>query len=159
MGFVPVDPHTLQSRADPRVFAAGDAAALAASKAGSVAHFEGEVVAENVARFLDGAAPTAHFDGHTNYFVETGDGKALLIDFNDETEPLPGRYPGRFGLPLLRESRLNHRGKQLFEPLYWHVLLPGRDVPGIRSAMPVRGKRLPAATDAAPGAPTPATTR
>lgn len=159
MGFVPVDPHTLQSRIDPHVFAAGDAAALAASKAGSVAHFEGEVLAENVAQFLDGETPTAHFDGHTNCFVETGQGKALLIDFNDETEPLPGRYPGRFGLPLLRESRLNHWGKRLFEPLYWHVLLPGRGLPGIGPIMPVRGKQYSAAADASSGVQAPVSTR
>ena len=41
LGFVPVDPHTLQSPTNPNVFALGDAAALPISKAGSVTHFEG----------------------------------------------------------------------------------------------------------------------
>ena len=36
---------------------------------------------------------TGSFDGHANCFVESGDGKALLIDFNYDTEPLPGTYP------------------------------------------------------------------
>jgi hypothetical protein len=31
---------------------------------------------------------------------------------------LPGRYPNAFGLPLLRESRLNHLGKLAFQWLY-----------------------------------------
>jgi sulfide:quinone oxidoreductase len=44
------------------------------------------------------------------------------------------------GLPLLKESRLNHLGKLMFQSLYWHSLLPGRDLPGVGSAMPVRGK-------------------
>ena len=69
-----------------------------------------------------------------------GGGRALLIDFNYDTEPLGGHYPGPFGLPLLRPSRLNHLGKLAFQPLYWHGLLPGRDIPGIGPAMPVRGK-------------------
>ncbi len=36
---------------------------------------------------------TGSFDGHANCFIESGDGKGLLIDFNYDTEPLPGKYP------------------------------------------------------------------
>jgi len=138
--FVPVDKHVLQSVARPDIFVIGDAAAIPASKAGSVAHFQGEVVAHNILRYLAGAPLDARFDGHTNCFVESGFGKALLIDFNYETEPLPGRFPGAVGLPLLRESRLNHLGKRMFGWLYWHALLPGHDIPGVRTDMPLRGK-------------------
>ncbi len=140
LNFVPTDEHTMQSKAAPNVFVIGDAANLPASKAGSVAHFAGEVLAENVRRYLADESLDATFDGHTNCFIETGFGKALLIDFNYETEPLPGHYPTRVGLPLLKESRLNHLGKLMFQPLYWHALLPGRDVPGIGSRMPTAGK-------------------
>jgi sulfide:quinone oxidoreductase len=49
------------------------------------------------------------------------------------------------GLPLLEESRLNHLGKLLFESVYWHGLLPGREIPGIGASMPTAGKRPPAA--------------
>ena len=49
LGFVPTDPHTLQSHAQPNVFAIGDATNVPTSKAGSVTHFEGEVLIENVA--------------------------------------------------------------------------------------------------------------
>lgn len=140
LGFVPTDPHTLQSTVRPNIFVIGDAAALPASKAGSVTHFEGETLVRNVARFLVGQEPLPGFDGHANCFVEAGFGKALLIDFNYDTEPLPGHYPGALGLPLLKESRLNHLGKLLFAWLYWHSLLPGRDLPGVSSAMPHAGK-------------------
>ena len=140
LGFVPVDPHTLQAKVKPNVFALGDATDLPAPKAGSVAHFEGEVLAGNVRRFLAGEPLAASFDGHANCFVETGRGRALLIDFNYDTEPLTGHYPGRLGLPLLRPSRLNHLGKLAFQQLYWHGLLPGHDIPGIGAAMPTRGK-------------------
>jgi sulfide:quinone oxidoreductase len=141
LGFVPTDPHTLQSTARPNVFAIGDAANLPISKAGSVTHFEGEVLTENVRRFLAGKELDASYDGHANCFIETGFGKALLIDFNYETEPLPGRFPNAVGpLPLLRESRLNHLGKLMFQWLYWHALLPGRDIPGISADMTMHGK-------------------
>jgi sulfide:quinone oxidoreductase len=153
LNFVPSDERTLQSKVAPNIFVIGDAADLPASKAGSVAHFEGETLVGNVQHFLAGELLDATFDGHTNCFIETGFGKALLIDFNYDTEPLPGRYPGRIGLPLLRESRLNHIGKRLFEPAYWHSLLPGRDLPGIGSTMPTAGKRTtprPAPEEARP---------
>ncbi len=147
LGFIPVNCRTLQATARPNVFAIGDATDAPASKAGSVAHFEGDVLAGGIRAYLAGQPVTAEFDGHTNCFVETGAGKALLIDFNYDTEPLTGHYPARLGLPLLRESRLNHLGKLAFQPLYWHGLLPGRDLPGIGTAMPRRGKRgLPAST-------------
>jgi sulfide:quinone oxidoreductase len=146
LGFVPTDPATLQARAKPNVFVLGDATDVPTSKAGSVTHFEGEIVAENVERFLADRPLLSTFDGHANCFIETGFGKALLIDFNYDTEPLPGHFPGRFGpLPLLRESRLNHLGKLAFQWLYWHALLPGRPLPGIGPTMPTAGKRLSAA--------------
>ncbi len=140
LGFIPVNPRTLQSTVKPNVFAIGDTTDVPASKAGSVAHFEGGVVTDGVRAYLAGQPLTGAFDGHTNCFIETGGGKALLIDFNYDTEPLVGHYPARVGLPLLKESRLNHLGKLAFQQLYWHSLLPGRDLPGISSAMPQRGK-------------------
>ena len=140
---MPTDEHTLQSKVRPNVFALGDAAALPISKAGSVTHFEGEVLVENIRRFLAGEALDASYDGHANCFIETGFSKAMLIDFNYETEPLPGHFPGPVGLPLLKESRLNHLGKLMFQWLYWHSLLPGRDIPGVTSAMPNRGSTSP----------------
>jgi sulfide:quinone oxidoreductase len=143
LGFVPTDQRTLQSKARPNVFVIGDAADIPTSKAGSVAHFSGEIVARNIARYLAGEPLDAVFDGHTNCFIESGGGKALLIDFNYDTEPLTGHFPGPVGLPLLRQSRLNHLGKLAFGWLYWHVLLPGREIPAVHSRMPAAGKHLP----------------
>ena len=140
LNFVPADEHTLQAAAAPNIFVIGDAANVPASKAGSVTHFEGETLVENVRRHLAGEPLVGGFDGHANCFIETGFRKALLIDFNYETEPLPGHYPGPVGLPLLKESRLNHLGKLMFQWFYWHSLLPGRDLPGIGADMPAAGK-------------------
>ena len=135
LGFVPTDPHTLQSRAAKNIFVIGDASDVPTSKAGSVTHFEGETVVENIQRFLNGRELAASYDGHANCFVETGFHRALLIDFDYDVEPLPGRYPERHlgPLSLLAESRLNHLAKLAFQPLYWHVLLPGHDIPGVSS--------------------------
>jgi sulfide:quinone oxidoreductase len=141
LNFIPSDIHTLQAKAKANIFVIGDATNLPASKAGSVTHFEGEVLVANVQKFLAGQPLDSTYDGHANCFIETGFRKALLIDFNYETEPLPGHFPAGVGLPLLKESRLNHLGKLMFQWFYWHSLLPGRDVPGIGADMPESGKR------------------
>jgi sulfide:quinone oxidoreductase len=144
LNFVPTDERTLQAKAAPNIFVIGDAANVPTSKAGSVTHFEGETLVENIARHLDGQLPVEGFDGHSNCFIETGFHKALLIDFNYDHEPVPGHYPASIGLPLLKESRLNHLAKLLFQSVYWHGLLPGREIPGIGAAMPTAGKHLAA---------------
>ena len=116
---------------------------MPASKAGSVTHFEGDVLVENVTRFLAGRELDAFYDGQANCFVKTGFGRALLIDFNYDHEPTTGHFPAAVGLPLLKESRANHLGKLMFQSFYWHALLPGRDIPGVGPAMPTRGKPAP----------------
>jgi sulfide:quinone oxidoreductase len=40
---------------------------------------------------------------------------------------------------------MNHMGKLLFQWFYWHVLLPGRDIPGISTRMNMAGKTRPTA--------------
>jgi sulfide:quinone oxidoreductase len=154
MGFVLTDPATLQAKVKPNIFALGDATNVPASKAGSVAHFEAEVLTENVVAYLAGRPLAAAFDGHSNCFIETGRGRALLIDFNYDVEPLPGKFPFVFGpLSLLKETRLNHLGKRLFRWIYWHLLLPGRDLPGIPTRMSRVGKRWPPATETEAASP------
>ena len=56
-----------------------------------------------------------------------------------------GHVPTAVGMPLLKESRLNHLGKLMFQWFYWHALLPGRDVPGLGADMPDAGKDRPSA--------------
>ena len=142
LGFVTTDKQTLQATVQPNVFALGDATDLPTSKAGSVTHFEADVLVENVVRLLTNRELASGYDGHANCFVETGFHHALMLDFNYETEPVPGRFPAAVGLPLLRESRLNHLSKLAFQWIYWHALLPGRPLPGIGPRMPTRGKEL-----------------
>ncbi|HEX8952323.1 MAG TPA: FAD/NAD(P)-binding oxidoreductase, partial [Polyangia bacterium] len=130
-GWLPTNKHTLQSTQFQNVFALGDATDLPSSKAGAVAHFQSEVLFENILRFIDGRALAPDFDGHANCFIETGHGKAMLIDFNYETEPLPGRFPlpGVGPFTLLEESAVNHWGKLAFKWVYWNVLLAGKELP------------------------------
>lgn len=144
LNFVPTDPSTLQSKEHENIFVIGDATNIPTSKAGSVAHFEAEILTENILNFIKGEALEASFDGHANCFVETGRGKALLIDFNYKQEPVPGTFPipGIGPLQLLRETRLNHIGKLAFKWIYWNMLLKGRPIPFVAPEMSLAGKEL-----------------
>lgn len=146
LNYVPTDKHTLVSKVAPNIFALGDATDLPASKAGSVAHFQADVLMENILSVVAGNAPEAKFDGHANCFIESGDGKALLIDFSYDVEPLPGHYPLPHVGPmsLLKETRLNHFGKLMFRWVYWNMLLPARPMP-VGHAFSMSGKKTTAA--------------
>lgn len=144
LNFVPTNKATLQSKAHKNIFVIGDASNIPASKAGSVAHFEAEILTENIKRFIAEQPLKADFDGHANCFVETGDGKALLIDFNYTHEPVEGTFPfpGVGPLRLMKESRMNHMGKLAFRWIYWNMLLKGRHIPFVSANMQEAGKHF-----------------
>ncbi|MEV4346505.1 FAD/NAD(P)-binding oxidoreductase [Actinoplanes sp. NPDC049596] len=148
LNLVPVDRGTMLAMAHDNIFALGDASDIPTSKAGSVAHFAVEVFTDNFVAYVAGQPMTGRFDGHANCFVESGDGKALLIDFNYDTEPLPGRYPVPILGPfrLLDEAAVNHWGKLAFRWMYWNVLLPGRPIP-LPANMSMAGKHIPQAEE------------
>jgi sulfide:quinone oxidoreductase len=143
LNYVPVDKETLLSTQYDNIFAIGDASDIPASKAGSVAHFAMDLFPTNFLRHIQGLAMTEKFDGHANCFIETGHGKGLLIDFNYETEPLPGKYPlpGIGPFSLLTETEMNHWGKVMFRWMYWNVLLPGKELP-LPALMSMAGKQI-----------------
>ncbi len=141
LNYVPTNKSTLQSEKFENIFVIGDAANLPTSKAGSVAHFASDILFENILSFIENRPLKAHFDGHANCYIETGFGKGSLIDFNYDTEPLPGTFPlpgiGPFG--LLKNTKMNHYGKIMFRWMYWHLLLPGKELP-IEPLMSMAGK-------------------
>ena len=142
LNFIPTDPHTLQSKAHENVFVIGDATDLPSSKAGSVAHFQADILFENFLSTIEGRPLRAKFDGHANCYIESGFGKGILIDFNYDTEPLPGKFPlpGVGPFSLLEETKMNHYGKMMFRWMYWNLLLKGAELP-IESQMLMAGKR------------------
>jgi sulfide:quinone oxidoreductase len=144
LGFGFTDKQTLKAVKAERVFLLGDNTNVPTSKAGSVAHFQAEVVVHNLLREIDGKPALPLADGHANCFIETGFGKAILIDFNYDIQPVPGRFPLPVLGPmsLLKETRINHLGKLAFKPIYWNMLLPGRRIPLVGSRMSTSGKRM-----------------
>lgn len=144
LNYVPTNKATLQSLKHENIFVLGDASNIPASKAGSVAHFEAEILTENILHYIKGEPLKEEFDGHANCFIETGNGKALLIDFNYTHEPVEGTFPfpGIGPLRLLKESRMNHMGKLAFRWIYWNVLLKGTHIPFVSANMQEAGKHF-----------------
>lgn len=142
LNYIPTHKATLQSKVYPNIFVLGDASDIPTSKAGSVAHFEAEILTDNIMLFVKGEPLKEEFDGHANCFIETGGGKALLIDFNYTHEPVEGSFPfaGIGPLRLLKESRMNHMGKLAFRWIYWNVLLKGTHIPFVSATMSESGK-------------------
>lgn len=142
LNFVPTDKETLMAEGFDNVFVIGDATNLPSSKAGSVAHFQSEILYENILSVVEGRKPVERFDGHANCFIESGFGKGILIDFNYDTEPLPGKFPlpGVGPFSLLEETKMNHYGKIMFRWMYWNFLLKGLELP-VESNMTMAGKR------------------
>jgi sulfide:quinone oxidoreductase len=141
LNYVPTEKHTLRSRDYKNIFVIGDATNLPSSKAGSAAHFQSDVLTENLRRAIDGRELKQAYDGHANCFIESGFGKGVLIDFNYDVEPLPGRFPlpGIGPFSLLEETRMNHWGKMTFRWVYWNLLLKGAEMP-IEAQMTMAGK-------------------
>lgn len=144
LNYVPTHKATLQSKNWPNIFVLGDASDIPASKAGSVAHFEAEILTDNILHYIAGEPLKEEFDGHANCFVETGNGKALLIDFNYTHEPVEGTFPfpGIGPLRLMKESRINHMGKLAFRWIYWNMLLKGTHIPFVSATMSESGKNF-----------------
>jgi sulfide:quinone oxidoreductase len=143
LNFVPTHKETLRSLNFENIFVIGDATDLPSSKAGSVAHFQSDILLENFLSAIEEREMLAKFDGHANCFIESGFGKGVLIDFNYDTEPLPGKFPlpGVGPFSLLEETKMNHYGKIMFRWMYWNFLLKGLEIP-LDSHMSMAGKRL-----------------
>jgi sulfide:quinone oxidoreductase len=141
LNYVATNKNTLQTEKWENVWVIGDAGNVPTSKAGSVAHYMLDVLIENILRQMEGLEPLPKFDGHANCFIESGFEKGILIDFNYDVEPLPGKFPlpGFGPFSLLKESPANHWGKMMFRWVYWNILLKGEEMP-FESQMSMAGK-------------------
>jgi sulfide:quinone oxidoreductase len=144
MGYVLTDNHTLRAEKWDNIYVVGDATNVPTSKAGSVAHYEAEIVVDNMLLEIDGQEPKSAFDGHSTCFIVSGYDKAYLFDFNYKTEPLPGKFPfpGLGPFDLVGESNINYWGKMMFKWVYWNLLLTGQDLP-LEPQMNMAGKSWP----------------
>ena len=142
MGYMETDNYTLKSKKYANMYIIGDATDVPTSKAGSVAHYQSDIVVENLLREIEDLPPLPDFDGHSTCFIVSGHEKAVLIDFNYKVEPLPGKYPfpGFGPMSLLEESYLNYWGKMMFKWVYFNLMLKGKELP-LEPQMFMAGKK------------------
>ena len=118
--FVATNRHTLRSKHHPNIFVLGDATDLSSSKSSSVAHLQSEALTENILHYIKGEQLESQLDGHADRFIESGYGKALLLDFNYNLQTVERKYPlpvlGPFSLQ--RETHLTHFSKLAFRWIY-----------------------------------------
>lgn len=141
VGFVPTNNDSLKYENGDRIYVIGDTTNVPTSKAGSVAHYMAYTLVENLIREIDGHEPKAVFDGHATCFLASGFEKAILLDFNYDVEPLPGKFPfpGMGPFSLLQETLSNHWGKMMFRWVYWNLMMKGLDLP-LEPQMNIAGK-------------------
>ncbi len=84
----PTDRQSLRLHGQEDIFVLGDATNLPISKAGSVAHFQAEVLADNLVGLLtEGSPPFNHYNGRAFCFIETGLERATFIAFDYDHPP------------------------------------------------------------------------
>jgi sulfide:quinone oxidoreductase len=107
-GWIPTHRQTLHMEGRENVYVLGDTTNLPISKAGSTAHFEAEVIGENIAAIVRLGMPVRDYDGKVFCFIEAGKDRATYAMFDYQNPPQP-RPP----------TRAVHWFKLAYNKLYW----------------------------------------
>jgi len=107
-GWIPTDRFKLTMNGHDNVFVLGDTTNLPVSKTGSAAHFQAEVVAENIASMIKIGTPVRDYDGKVYCFIETGHDSATYAMFNYQNPP-----------DLKPPSKPMHWFKMSYNQMYW----------------------------------------
>lgn len=122
LGWVEVNPNTLQHVRFPNVFSLGDASSLPTSKTGAAVRKQAPVLVQNLLQLIRGQAPSAHYNGYTSCPLVTAYGKMFLAEFlydNRWHPTLPlNTQKERYDMWLLK--------KYVLPAMYWHFMLKGR---------------------------------
>lgn len=107
-GWIPTDRHQLTMEGHENVYVLGDTTNLPVSKTGSAAHFEADVVAENIASIVKIGTPVTEYDGKVYCFIEAGHDRATYAMFNYENPP-----------NLKPPNKSMHWFKMSYNQMYW----------------------------------------
>ncbi len=107
-GWVPTNKISLKYEQAENVYVAGDTTNIPISKAGSTAHFEADVVADNLIAEIKEGHPARDYDGKVMCFIETGMDQGTYIHFNYTNPPSP-----------LPPSKMVHWLKLSYNRMYW----------------------------------------
>jgi len=107
-GWIPTDRYQLTMEGHDNVYVVGDTTNLPVSKTGSAAHFEAEVIAENIASIVKIGVPVNEYDGKVYCFIEAGHDKATYANFNYQNPP-----------DLKPANKSMHWFKMSYNKMYW----------------------------------------
>lgn len=107
-GWIPTDRYKLTMNGHDNVYVLGDTTNLPVSKTGSAAHFEAEVVSENIASIIKIGTPVRDYDGKVYCFIEAGHDRATYAMFNYLNPP-----------NLKPPSKPMHWFKMAYNQMYW----------------------------------------
>ena len=107
-GWIPTDRFKLTMNGHDNVYVIGDATNIPVSKTGSAAHFEAEVVAENIASMIKTGTPVREYDGRVYCFIEAGYDRATYNAFDYVNLP-----------DLKPPSKAIHWFKVAYNKMYW----------------------------------------
>ncbi len=107
-GWIPTDRHQLTMEGHDNVYVVGDTTNLPVSKTGSAAHFEAEIIAENIASIIKIGIPVSEYDGKVYCFIEAGRDKATYANFNYLNPP-----------DLKPANKSMHWFKMSYNQMYW----------------------------------------
>lgn len=107
-GWIPTDRYKLTMNGHDNVYVIGDATNIPVSKTGSAAHFEGELVAENIASLIKTGMPVRQYDGRVYCFIEAGFDRATYNAFDYVNLP-----------DLKPPSKAIHWFKVAYNQMYW----------------------------------------
>jgi sulfide:quinone oxidoreductase len=107
-GWIPTDRHQLTMDGHDNVYVVGDTTNLPVSKTGSAAHFEAEIIAENIASIVKIGTPVNEYDGKVYCFIEAGRDKATYANFDYLNPP-----------DLKPANKSMHWFKMSYNKMYW----------------------------------------
>ena len=107
-GWIPTDRFKLTMNGHDNVYVIGDATNIPVSKTGSAAHFEAEVVAENITSLIKTGTPVREYDGKVYCFIEAGYDRATYNAFDYVNLP-----------DLKPPSKSIHWFKMAYNKMYW----------------------------------------
>lgn len=125
-GWVDVDQNTLRHKTYDNIWSLGDVMNAPNAKTAAAARIQAPVVAENIAKDIEGKSPGASYNGYGSCPLTVERGKIVLAEFGYGGTLLPsfpkwlidGTKPTRAAW-LLKE--------QLLPPIYWKAMLRGKE--------------------------------
>ncbi|BBN84059.1 NAD(P)/FAD-dependent oxidoreductase [Staphylococcus epidermidis] len=121
VGWVDIDPTTMQHKKYNNVFSLGDASNAPTSKTGAAIRKQAPVVVKNLLQVMNNEMLTHHYDGYTSCPIVTSYNTMMLAEFDYNKKP---RETMPFNQAKERRSMYILK-KDILPRIYWYGMLKG----------------------------------